>query len=142
MSGGSKPPTGRAVFDSFALLAHFENEAGATRIREWLNAAATGSVVLYMSRVNVGEVLYITEREQGLAAAQSVLNLIEQLPIQICEATRDRVHDAAHIKAGNALSYADAFAVGLTRELGATLLTGDPELRKLTVDIAIEWIAR
>ena len=34
---------------------------------------------------------------------------------------------AAHIKAGHALSYADAFAVAVAQELDAVMLTGDPE---------------
>ncbi len=38
------------------------------------------------------------------------------------------------------LSYADAFAAVLSQTLGATLLTGDPELGRMTDVLSIEWI--
>ena len=47
---------------------------------------------------------------------------------------------AAHIKAGHAISYADAFAVALAQDRGATILTGDPEFKEVEHLIPIEWL--
>jgi ribonuclease VapC len=50
------------------------------------------------------------------------------------------VLEAAHIKAGHSISFADAFAVSLANELGATILTGDPEFKKVEGIAKIEWM--
>ena len=70
------------------------------------------------------------------------LNAVEQLPVQILEATRERVLAAAHLKATHAISYADAFVVATAQEMGATILTGDPEFRTVEALVPVEWLAR
>lgn len=130
------------VLDSFALFAHLEEEAGATRVRAVLGEAAAGKAQAYLSVLNLGEIAYITEREVGLAAAQTALSAIEQLPVQVLDATRERVLAAAHLKASHAVSYADAFAVAAAQEFDAVLLTGDPEFKAVEKLISIEWLPR
>ena len=93
-----------------------------------------------MSVINLGEVLYITEREVGLAQAQEALAALEQLPIDILPATRERVLAAAHIKANFRLAYADAFAVAGAQELGGIVLTGDPEFEEVEQLVGVEWL--
>ncbi|HRA55618.1 MAG TPA: type II toxin-antitoxin system VapC family toxin [Thermoflexales bacterium] len=132
----------RYVLDSFALLAHLGDEAGAARVRAVLKAASLGRAQVFVSAINLGELVYITERERGLVQAQMALNAVEQLPIQILEATRERVLAAAHIKASHASSYADAFVVAAAQEMGATILTGDPEFRTVEGPVSVEWLAR
>ena len=132
----------RYVLDSFALLAHLGDEAGAARVRAVLKAASLGRAQVFVSAINLGELVYITERERGLVQAQMALNAVEQLPIQILEATRERVLAAAHIKATHAISYADAFVVAAAQEMRATILTGDPEFRTVEGLVSVEWLAR
>ncbi len=132
----------RYVLDSFALLAHLEDEAGAARVRAVLKAASLERAQVFLSAINLGELVYITERERGLVQAQMALNAVEQLPVQILEATRERVLAAAHFKATHAISYADAFVVAAAQEIGATILTGDPEFRTVEDLVPVEWLAR
>ena len=132
----------RYVLDSFALLAHLGDEAGAARVRAVLRAARLDRAEVFLSAINLGELVYITEREQGLVQAQMALNAVEQLPVQILEATRERVLAAAHLKANHAISYADAFVVAAAQEMGATILTGDPEFRTVEALVPVEWLAR
>ena len=61
---------GHFVLDSYAILAFLENEAGTARVREILEQGQQERAVIYLSMINYGEVVYITEREQGLSAAQ------------------------------------------------------------------------
>jgi predicted nucleic acid-binding protein len=49
---------------------------------------------------------------------------------------------AAYLKAQNLISYADAFAAALTEQEKATLLTGDPDCRRVEKIIKLEWLAR
>ena len=135
-----KARPGHFVLDSYAILAHFEDEAGAARVEEILEQGCQSRATIYLSIVNFGEVVYITEREQGLSAAQQVIATIDQWSVSIVEADRKLTLAAAHVKAHHAISYADAFAVALAQSRQATLLTGDPEFRKVENLVTIDWL--
>lgn len=130
------------VLDSFALLAFLEDEVGLVRVKEVLNNAEKGRCQVYLSWINLGEVLYITERERGERTARETLGHIQGLPIQMLEVSSDVVLAAAHIKAKHRLSYADAFAVVAALEKNAILLTGDPEFAAVESMLNIEWLPR
>lgn len=132
------------ALDSFALLAYLEGEAGRPRVRELLADAEAGAHAIYLSLVNLGEVLYITERERSLFLAQRALAAIDQLPLQIVAVSRATVLAAAHIKARYPISYADAFAVVTAQDHHGLLVTGDPELRSVADDglVTVEWLPR
>ena len=128
------------LLDSYALLAYLEDESGKTRVQELLTMAQKGRCRVVMCLVNLGEVLYITERERGLPLAQRVLALVESLPLELLDASRDLVLDAAHLKAHHALSYADAFAVAAAKREQAIVLTGDPEFKAVEKLVKVEWL--
>jgi predicted nucleic acid-binding protein len=132
----------RFVLDSFALLAFLEGEVGMARVKAVLKDAEKGRCQVYLSWINLGEVLYITEREQGQRLVRETLAHIQSLPIQMLEVTPRAVLEAAHIKATHRLSYADAFAVVAALDKGATALTGDPEFKSVETIIQIEWLAQ
>ena len=128
------------VLDSFALLAHVQAEPGGPRVQAVLAQAAKKQADVYLSIVNYGEAVYITEREQGLTAAQSLIATVDQLPITIVEADRKLTFAAAHLKAGYPIAYADAFALALAQQQQAVLMTGDPEFRQVQAVVTIEWL--
>jgi PIN domain nuclease of toxin-antitoxin system len=128
------------LLDSFALLAYLNDEAGGGRVQEVLALGKSHKCRLMMSLINLGEVLYITERKRGLPAAQTVQALVESLPLELLEASRDLILDAAHIKALHALSYADAFAVASAIRESAIILTGDPEYQSVEDLVKVEWL--
>jgi len=128
------------ILDSFALLAYFSGEKGAEKVEEILIDASRDICHVSMSLINVGEVLYITERGRGLAKTQESLALIEQLPIEILPVNRPDVLSAAHIKAHFPVAYEDAFAIVAAQSHDGVLVTGDPEFKAVEEDIRIEWI--
>lgn len=130
----------RFVLDSFALLAYLEGEAAAGDVEDVLNRARRQQADIWMSVINLGEVLYITEREQSLQAAQVALAAVGQLPVVLVDADRSLTLDAAHVKARHSVSYADAFAVSLAMKHNAAIVTGDPELAKVESLAPIYWI--
>ncbi len=137
-----KPST--YVLDSFALLAYLEGESRTARVQFLLKGALNGKNNLYVSLINLGEVLYIVERENGLVAAQQTLAALDQLPLQFVPVSRATVLAAAHIKARHSLSYADAIAVVTAQDYNGTVVTGDPEFQQV-VDaglVTIEWLPR
>jgi ribonuclease VapC len=132
------------VLDSFALLAYLEGEAGMLKVQAALEGAAAGRHRVYLSLVNLGEVVYVVERERGLIEAQQTLAAVDQLPLEVLPVTRPTVLAAAYVKARFPLSYADAFAVVAAQERAATVMTGDPEFEPLAEAglIAIDWLSR
>jgi len=128
------------LLDSYALLAYLNDETGGKRVQEVLALAKSHKCRLVMSLINFGEVLYITERARGLPAAQTVQALVESLQLELLEANRDLILDAAHIKATHALSYADAFAVASAIREHATILTGDPDYLDIEDLVNVEWL--
>lgn len=130
----------RYVLDSFALLAYLEEETGAATVQEILARCEQGEAQAWLSVINLGEVLYVTEREQGLQAAQKAIATVDQLPAQVMEADRSRTFAAAHVKAHHALSSADAFAVALAQEVRGRVVTGDPEFETVEAVVPVQWI--
>ncbi len=130
------------ILDSFALLAYLQGEVGMARIQQALEEAQKDRCRVSMCIINLGEVLYIIEREQGLVKAHEALAAIQQLPIEILPADEQTVLAAAHIKANHVLSYADAFAVTCAQSLNATVLTGDREFESVESLISLEWLPR
>ncbi len=130
------------MLDSFALLAYLDGEAGMERVKTILEEATKDQIRVMLPVINLGEILYITEREIGLVQAQAALAAIEQLPIEILPATREAVLAAAHINANHHIAYADAFVVAAAQEFRATVLTGDPEFQNVEKLVSVEWLDR
>ncbi len=130
------------ILDSFAVLAYLGDEPGRKQVQTVLEQAEIGQCRVVFSLINLGEAVYIVERERGLGKAQEALGVIDQLPIEILPVTRQGVLTAAHIKANFPLAYADAFVVAAALELGGVILTGDPEFDQLGDLVQVERLAR
>ncbi len=130
----------RYVLDSYAILAHLQAEVGGAAVRALMEAARDRQAVLNLSLINLGEVYYILYRERGEAQAEAVLNDIRILPITLYPATEERIMAAARLKAGFPIAYADAFAAALAQELGALLVTGDPEFKSIESQVEVMWL--
>jgi predicted nucleic acid-binding protein len=128
------------ILDSFALLAYLTDEPSAARIEMLIEDAKKEKCRLLLTLINLGEILYITERRGGVTKAQDTLALLRQLPIDLLPADEQAVFSAAHIKANYALSYADAFVVAAAQKEGAIVLTSDPEFQSVKELINIEWL--
>ena len=128
------------VLDSFALLAYLQDEPVASRVEKLLEYASKDKCRLFLSIINLGELLYITERRGGVAKAQDALALIRQLAIEVVPANEQAVFAAAHIKANHPLSYADAFVVATAVQKNAVILSGDPEFQAVESLVKVEWL--
>ncbi len=133
--------TERFVLDSFAILSLLEGEAGADGVAGLLTSPGKE---IYMSSMNVGEVYYVMMRRRGKDAANLVEAAIYDHPrLQVVEADRARIRDAAEIKSLGKLSLADSFAAALALKLDATLVTGDPEFARLEAEgLSLFWLPR
>jgi len=129
------------VLDSYALLAHFEDEEGGAEVRKILKAAQAGKTKLFLSVINFGEIYYNTFRERGQGKAEEVRFITEQLPIAVVLADADITMEAARLKGAHAVAYADCFAAALAMRKKAKVVTGDPEFKKFGAAVSVAWIA-
>jgi PIN domain nuclease of toxin-antitoxin system len=110
------------VFDSWALLSYLGGEPGAERIESvWLEEGAA------ISSINLGEVLYIRIRGGGEESAHVDIEKVRGL-LAVIDPDWQLVQEAARIKAGGGLSYADAFCIATALRTDVPLWTGDPEI--------------
>ena len=130
----------RYVLDSYAMIAYFEDEPGADRVAKVLKQLVQGKAKGFMSVVNWGEVYYKTMREQGVAEAEKVILQLDKFPIEMVEVNKNLAYEAAKLEGKYRIAYADCFAVALSVKLNASLVTGDPEFKKLQERISIQWI--
>ncbi len=99
------------------------------RVRSVLEGAEAQRHTVYLSLINLGEALYIAERERGLVQARRTLAAVDQLPVEIVGVSRATVLAAAVVTA---------------QDHGGVVMTGDPEFRPLAAAglVAVEWLPR
>ena len=131
------------VFDSYALIGYLENESFSNQIEDILKKAKKGHARLYLHVIHLGEVYYITLREQGQDLADLAFSRIKAFPVNLVQHINDKLLlMAATLKANYPISYADSFAAALAIINKCPLLTGDPEFKILEKQgiITIEWL--
>jgi len=133
----------RFVLDAWAILALLQREEpAATSVKQLIEKAQAGYIVLMISMINLGEVYYRVGKVRGRIEAQGTLTDIERLSLTILPASKEAVLAAADLKMQYAISYADAFAAATAEGQGAALVTGDPELMQLGDRIHLERLER
>ena len=137
------PAINSIVLDSFALIGYLENEAFSARIEKLLKQARKGKIRVFLHAIHLGEVYYITLREQGQSLADLAYARIKSFPLRYIDVIDEELlKTTARLKANYPISYADAFAASLAIINNSYLLTGDPEYKKLEKkeNISIEWL--
>ena len=128
------------LFDSYAILKFYQDEDGADEVEKLLISSRRGDLMSYISEINLGEVYYKTIRRLGLTSARTHLEQFFELPVQVIPPSSDVILSASEIKAEYAISYADCFAVATALKVAASIITGDPEFKKVGHLIEIIWI--
>jgi predicted nucleic acid-binding protein len=133
----------RYVIDANALTGFFEDRKGmAEKMDHLFDEALRLDAPLLMSAVNWGEVFYIAWRRHGESVARATEASLQDLPIAIIAADKERASRAGAIKEKHALGYADAFAAELAIERGAWLVTADPEFAKVGKGLLVYSLPR
>ncbi len=123
--------TKNVVFDSFALLTHFQKEKGFEIISHLFSLMASGEKAGFISVITLGEIYYLICLKAGKLNADKALDVLYTLPLEVVNADAGLTVKAARLKARFLISHADAFAAALTIQKKATLVTGYPEFKKL-----------
>ena len=132
--------TKKLIFDSHAILKFSQDEEGADKIEKFLVLSQQGKIESFINQINLGEIYYQTIRKLGIEAAKRYLESFYQLPIKVITPSPEIILSASEIKAKYAISYADCFVVSTALLHNASIITGDPEFRKIEHIIKIEWV--
>lgn len=128
------------LFDSHGILKFYQDEDGADKVEKLLVSSHQGDIKAFMSEINLGEVYYMTIRRLGVVSAKENLEQFVELSIQIVPPSSDIILLASEIKAEHAISYADCFAAATALKVEASIITGDPEFKKIEHLVKIDWI--
>lgn len=129
------------VLDSYAFITLLENELGADTVAALIKTARDLQKPLLMTVVNWGEIYYILKRESGEKVAQSVMEAMDTLPIDIVPVDKEITKAAAEFKASKKMSYADCFAAALAKLKKADLVTGDKEFKEVQGEVKVVWLS-
>jgi predicted nucleic acid-binding protein len=128
------------VLDSYAVLAFFEDEAGADVVRGLILKAEQRGISLLMSVVTLGEVWCSIARTNSTEIANQHINEIKGMAIEIVDVDWPFARQAASFKVNGNISYADCYAAALAKIRKAELVTGDKEFEQLESEIKIAWL--
>ncbi len=128
------------VLDAFAAMCYFNEEPGTERLAEILESAKAGQCTVSLCTVNWAEIRYSILRTYGSEALEAVMTRLDAAPVRVVAADKYLSAIAAELKAPGGLSLADCYAAALAQRLDATLVTGDPEFKRVANVVDIEWL--
>jgi predicted nucleic acid-binding protein len=128
------------VLDAFAVMCYLNEEPGTDRLAAILASAQAEQCAVSLCSVNWAEVRYSILRTSGREALEAVMTRLDAAPVLVVAADKHLSAIAADLKAPGGLSLADCYAAALAQTLDATLVTGDPEFKRVADVVRIEWL--
>lgn len=128
------------VFDSSALISFLDGEPNALIVAGIFEEIRDRDLEAHLCVINLGEVYYHFLRTGGEKTANTALESIQTLPLNIQYADEQLTLSAARTKAFNKMSYADCFAAALAKQTNAYLVSSDKEFKQIEKEIRIYWI--
>lgn len=128
------------VFDSWPIVAFFDNEPSALKVEEVINRSLENNREMLISVINLGEIWYNYKRIYSEEFADELIQKIHSINIQAVNIDWKLARIAANFKSGGGISYADCFCAALAKQMDASLITGDKEFKRIEKDLDIIWV--
>lgn len=128
------------IYDSFAILKLFQKEQHYEKVARLLREDLRSKQSPLLQIINFGEVIYRAKKDFGEEAKIRAIRNVIRLGFRIISASDNLVYAAAELKGTYAISYADAFLLATALREKATIVTGDPEFKKVESLCRIEWV--
>lgn len=130
----------RYLFDSFAILSWLQEEEGAEVVDHFIKDAEQKNLSLLINILNLGEVYYRVAKTTYIKTADTIIEQIKSLPIEVVSLTDQLVMKASKIKAQYLIAYTDAIALATAMEYGAAIISGNPLMKTVHEPVEIVWI--
>jgi predicted nucleic acid-binding protein len=121
------------------MVAWIQDEPSGRALEAFLLRADTGKLQLLMSWYNVAETFYTVAKRRKLAIAEEFLTRLPSLPVRLVVPDEEGIVAAARVKASHAVALGDAFAIALAQSAGASVITGDQEIRRCRL-VPVDWV--
>jgi predicted nucleic acid-binding protein len=119
------------LLDTSALLTLRDNEEGADKMAELLQAAAAGEQRCVGCFMSLMEMYYRVWKDEGQEAGKQAYSSCLALPVEWVHETAELLELAASLKARHPLALADAWIAAAALQEQATLVHKDPEFENL-----------
>ena len=130
----------KILLDSYAILAFLNKEKKYQIVLNLLKEARLGKRLLIMNQINAGEVYYHVKKRNLTENFDKFWKTFLMLPIEFICNDFELVIEAAKLKSIHSISFADCFAAATAIKENASIVTGDPDFKKLKKKIKVEWI--
>jgi predicted nucleic acid-binding protein len=134
------------ILDACALMAFLAIEIGEgyEAVDALISRANTEDIAICISIINLVEVYYnFIYRYGTIEAADEIMRNMTELPISVIDTVSKAVYrDTARFKTSYAMSLADAFLCATAKDLSATIVTQDGEIRpaEQREKLSVLWI--
>ena len=125
------------VLDTSAIFAFLEDEQGADKVRDYIDAATRGKTRILLCFVTLTELRYVVIQEHDDVAADRAVAMVKAWPVEWVHSGEDLCRAAADLKARHRISLADAFIAATAQQHGAGLVHKDPEFDALAEEIQL-----
>jgi len=119
------------VLDANALYRFLIGGPGADVVNQLFKQARDAEQPVRMSVINWGEVYYTVAKAEGFAEASRIMERVKLLPLAIVDAGQYLTAEAAKLKAGYGLPYADCFAAAIASRHEILVTSDAKDFRKI-----------
>lgn len=130
----------RVVFDSSAVLAFFLMEPGGAEVKVELRGCRKGTRGGWISAASVAEVHRRLRASRDAATARRELDSFCVTPVSILPVDRDHAQAAADLNHETGVGLFDCFVAAAAWQLGATVVTADPDFHRLEDRVTVRFI--
>lgn len=122
------------LLDTKALIAFFNNEAGADKVEEILKAIDEGNAAGFISAITVTELYYLYSRRIGERIAKERIEQIKLSNLRVVTINEDIAMKAGEYKV-KAIPIADALIAASAQFVDAPIVTDDEHFEKVNVRV-------
>ncbi|MBN2029790.1 PIN domain-containing protein [bacterium] len=130
----------KILLDAYGLLLYLQKDGPYRVIKTLFWDAQQEKNPILVNEMSIGEVFHIISSVHSIEKAETFMPLLEILPFEIISNCLDDIMQAARIKARYAIGTVSSLVVATAIVQKATLVTGDPEFKKVNGLIPIRWL--
>ncbi|HZW94404.1 MAG TPA: PIN domain-containing protein [Candidatus Eremiobacteraceae bacterium] len=119
------------VLDANALYRFLTGGPGADTVNRLFKEARDAEQPVLMSVINWGEVYYTIAKAEGFVETTRIMDRVGLLPLAILDADETLTAQAAQLKAGYGLPYADCFAAATAARDGVLVTSDAKDFKKI-----------
>ena len=131
------------LFDTCAMIAFFEKETGAEKVKNILMQAAQSECLILLHNASVAE-LYYDAMRSAKQEEEAILQSLISYPITFIEnITTDMIKWIGYFKTSYKISFADSFVLATAKLNDAKVVTSDHhefDVIDKSGDLQFEWI--